>query len=94
MKTNFKNYHSDKKILLHLHKLLHLRCYDRSLIHLYCIPISTTEKSIYLKVPVKESRRSCLVNLKACSSFYQAGLSNMNYFTGFAKAITFLFYIF
>ena len=46
------------------------------------------------KVHVKESRRSCSVNLKACNFFYQAGLSNMNCFTGFAKTITFLFYIF
>ena len=41
-------------------------------------------------MPVKESRKSCLVNLRACSSFYQTGLSNMNYFTGFAKTLYFL----
>ena len=34
--------------MLHLHELLNLRCYDSSLIHLYCIPIFATEKSIYL----------------------------------------------
>ena len=61
MKTKFKNYHNDKKILLHLHKLLHLRWYHRSTSTAYLFlqqkkaSISMNNKNTYPALSTKKS---------------------------------------